>query len=171
MPIKFPVLSGGGSFIIFNLSQIVPKMTSNTTPSGQCISSGVYGGVQPYQLFGDNTGPYAHHQSGQGYLGYIAEEDFYPVGIQFDQLSQGNTGSNTIKTFILEATQNGADWFPVSDVFNNPNSNDTLVYFVKVVKKIKGLRIRWITLWGSTQYNAVACTKILIFGLKESGGG
>ena len=99
----------------------VPKMTSNTAPYGEVLSSGNPSGYEAYKAFDNTTSTYGSVSLGaNGYIGYRFTSDVVIKRIDFDE-----TANKRLLTFKIQGSNTGNvnDWFDISDTITVPSSH------------------------------------------------
>lgn len=105
---------------------LVPTMTSNTTPSGECFASSVYANLDKYKAWrafqnlndgqgsNGNSWQSAENQTTNEYIGYK-----FASAQKVCAVSICNTpnGVEAVKTFKVQAYSNGA-WVDLTDIIN-----------------------------------------------------
>lgn len=103
-----------------NYIPLVPVMTSNTTPSGECTASTVYGtGYEAYRAFdGDSTTRCApYNTSNVSVDHYVAYEFENPCIVDKAVVTIGGTNTPS-RTYKFQG-YNGTNWIDVSESFTN----------------------------------------------------
>ena len=101
---------------------LVPTMTSDNTPSGECISSGAYGSDYNYKAFdGDSSTSSMFNSSDSGtgagaYIGYT-----FPAGTKVSRaecMHGVNTNQQTTVNFKYQSKTINGEWTDISDSFD-----------------------------------------------------
>ena len=103
-----------------NYIPLVPKMTSNTTPSGECSASVIYGaGYEAYRAFdGDSATRCApYNTSNVSVDHYVAYEFENPCIVDKAVVTIGGTNTPS-RTYKFQG-YNGTSWVDVSESFTN----------------------------------------------------
>lgn len=118
------------------LTTKIPTMTSNTTPSGECISGGYNAsGQENYKAFDNNASTFfASSQSSTGagaYIGYNFDEAISVKRVDFN-LWISYSGSSCTQVLELQGSNDGATWTDISEVTitytgSTPNKNNVIV--------------------------------------------
>ena len=112
-----------GNNIIWPYIPLIPKMTSNTTPSGKCIGGSIVGGYPLYYAFDQNTNTFYAcsdtsnngTNSGDKYIGYVFDNRACVRSIVFT-----NSTSYGIPTkFTIEGSNDGTNWDILGTFTNN----------------------------------------------------
>lgn len=110
---------------------LVPKMTSNTTPSGEVISGGYGGEHYPYKAFnGTNidlidSWVYSGDGSNTAWIGYKFTSPVCVRKVFIANRNEDNGKARVIKSFKIQGSNDGTNWTDVSDVLNNYGGNVT----------------------------------------------
>ena len=98
--------------VIDSYIPLVPAMTSDTTPSGECISGPYDSGRNPYNVFaGTNTGSfYAMTSTNNNYIGY-----HFPAPVKVDAffIHYRQINASPMPNMTLQGSNNGTDWISV----------------------------------------------------------
>lgn len=107
------------------IKPLVPPMTSDTTPSGEVIASGLIGGYEKFKAFDNNplTSWAVDKTTLPQWVGYkfTSPANVNKVKIQ----NRDNSEDANPKTFVIQASNNGNDWFNVSDTLTNIYATNT----------------------------------------------
>lgn len=95
---------------------LVPTMTSNTTPSGECIASGIYSaGFEAYKAFdGNDSTKWCAEGTTNKWVGYVFP-NATKVGKVFLQNPTDSYSPQGVKTFKIQYSDNGTDWTDATD--------------------------------------------------------
>ena len=129
------------------LNTKVPVMTSDTTPSGECICSSAYQDQQAYKVFDNDTSTsWSNGTTNAGYVGYIFNS---PVSIARFDVFQRTLGNYNGTTEVIKAegsnTGNVNDWYDISDsytwvcIVTSGAANTS--YICNDIKKYKYIRL------------------------------
>lgn len=110
MPQEIASISGGGEVVV---DEIIPRMTSNTTPKGTCSASYVYSGRYAYYGFttsangnvGDATQFWYNNGGANQWIAYEFEEAVTIFHILFGTVQDG-----TGKKFKFQFSNDGTNW-------------------------------------------------------------
>lgn len=120
MWIRATSTNGGGGTV----EALVPKMTSNTTPSGYgtCFASSSYSGYYPYFAFDGETNPQGGWSPASGGVGqYCGFQFISPQTVVAVRMKQP---SLRISSFRIEGSNNGNNWDNLGDF--TVSNNDTM---------------------------------------------
>ena len=137
----------------------VPIMTSDTTPSGECISSS-YPQEHPYKAFdGDLTSAARPYNNAGLYVGYTFPMDVCvkKFRLYFDSSASGYLGG--VIKLTLQG-YNGSSWVDVGSEFNIPAldyvydrmTNETFYSGYRIIMKTKTINDYTIAFWGIQFY-------------------
>lgn len=134
----------------------VPVMTSNTTPSGECIGKSYYGsGYEYYKAFDGNTSGaigslWEGAISGGNYIGYLFGRDVSIKLIKYisRDASDGNSNRN-VKDFTLQSTADGTTWNDVGSAKQGAKQADNS-FVINDTNSGIGYRMNITTNYGST---------------------
>jgi len=132
---------------------LVPTMTSNNTPSGECIGSGVQNSYPAWKAFDKDTSTFSVTSSVTDYLGYMFETPQCVCGLRLTNRGGGyNTWASTIK---VQGTNDGITFTDVSPILNNTESSGATTNFTFTNStKYKGYVVKGITSSVSAYFNA-----------------
>lgn len=135
----------------------VPTMTSNTTPSGECISGGYNAsGQENYKAFDNNTSTFfasSQNSTGAGaYIGYIFDNAISVKKVDFD-LWISYSGSSCNQVIALQGSNDGSTWSDITEISitytgSTPNKNNVIVSnyanfkYYRIYKKSSSLTTR-----------------------------
>lgn len=111
------------------MKALIPAMTSNTTPKGECFGSGANQSASNYQFYhafcGDNTKFWANDGNPTGYIGYDFGKPVRCYRFRFNPLTYHTAATITYK---IQATNdiNGA-WTDVSEL-QTINTSSAILY-------------------------------------------
>lgn len=96
---------------------LVPTMTSNTTPSGECISSGIYSaGFEAYKAFdGNDSTKWSADGSTNKWVGYIFPNATKVGKVFLQNPTDSGYSPQGVKTFKIQYSDNGTDWTDATD--------------------------------------------------------
>jgi hypothetical protein len=101
-------------------SALVPKMTSNTTPSGICSASTVNGGDQPYKAFDDDSENSGWHST-SGVQQWIEYEFPIPTVVSMVKIhSASNVGGPKVST--VQGSNDGVHYTDIGSFPNVPTN-------------------------------------------------
>lgn len=89
---------------------LIPVMTSDTTPSGICSSSGIYGDYQPFKAFDGNNATFWHStkSSSSSYQPWIKYDFGSAVSIKAFTLYAQHNNTLRFKTILVEGSNDDA---------------------------------------------------------------
>lgn len=146
----------------------VPTMTSNTTPSGECIASGSFSELyQAYKAFdGVDTGndKWVSQNNSPWWLGYIFTSDVNIKGVYISN-ETGTYSDQGVKTLKVQySTDNGLTWADASE-------NITVTQGGSIISAINGSptdtkywRVLCIDGYNIPSYNRVSILEIQFYG-------
>ena len=110
---------------------LVPKMTSNTTPSGECIASSSYSSqYDAYIAFNEDTSTYwnsaTNDSYGSAYLGYMFTEPTIVRKVRL--ITQSWNGGTRVSAFKLQG-YNGSSWVDIGSEITGRSDGDTSYIF------------------------------------------
>ena len=101
--------------LLEDLAGLIPAMTSNTTPSGVCSSSGNHATFQPYMAFSQiNTGVETDWYASQGTTGKWIQYEF-PSAVLINRLHILST-TRPIASSNLQASNDNSTWVQLADI-------------------------------------------------------
>ena len=104
---------------------LVPTMTSNTTPSGECSASGVYGAYKIYSAFDndDSTEWFSETGTTERYIQYKFNT---PVTVNVIKMKAG-AGASKPSKFTIDVSTNGNNFVTIKEV-SSSNWADGVLY-------------------------------------------
>ena len=96
---------------------LVPTMTSNTTPSGECITSGIYSaGFEAYKVFdGNDSTKWAADGKTNKWVGYVFPNATKVGKVFLQNPTDSGYSPQGVKTFKIQYSDNGTDWTDATD--------------------------------------------------------
>lgn len=96
---------------------LVPTMTSNTTPSGECITSGIYSaGFEAYKAFdGNDSTKWSADGATNKWVGYIFPNATKVGKVFLQNPTDSGYSPQGVKTFKIQYSDNGTDWTDATD--------------------------------------------------------
>lgn len=163
---KFLIQSDRGYHSVLNgrlsSTTAVPKMTSNTTPSGRAFAKDVWSSTydiwKAFNQVDDNEGYCS--QNGRGGVGYLGYEFDKPISIfKYALRSMGNSTAliTMPKDWTFEGSDDGVNWY-ILDAQKNQTWNTTNTdkdYFVSNPQSYKMYRLNWTANNGNTNYTGI----------------
>ena len=151
---------------------LIPTMSSDTTPVGECISSGVYLTYPNYYAFDETTTTFWHSPEGSEsdlpWLGYHFTSPVKVKHIYFMNRSSGAAGAVHLpKTPILQGSNDGNAWYTIQQLtmtnfdiggvneFDIINNNEYYTYY-----RLLG------SITSANQYY-FCCSKLQLYGFRE----
>lgn len=108
-----------------NLLPLIPAMTSNTTPSGECFASKVSATWYPYYAFdgtGTNISSCLASSNGEFYIGYRFEKPVNIKKVEATVWHEQGTPSNC--TIQIQASNDGTQWDDIGSIAHNNSVAD-----------------------------------------------
>ncbi|MDU5143601.1 MAG: hypothetical protein E6230_15595 [Paenibacillus dendritiformis] len=140
----------------------IPKMTSNTSPSGRAFAKDVWSSSYDvwyaFNQADDNDGYCS--KSGSGGVGYLGYEFVQPIPIfKYALRSMGNSSVLTTmpKDWTLEGSNDGERWH-ILDTQRNQSwstTNTDKYYYISYPKSFKMYRLNWTANNGHTGYTGI----------------
>lgn len=96
-----------------HIVSLVPTMTSNTVPYGEAISNDNYGGTYPYYVFDEKEGE-SNWTSVGGANSWVGYKFTVPTCVKRAYFKQKD-GCIRIKKYKIQASNNGSNWFDISE--------------------------------------------------------
>lgn len=143
---------------VYATETTIPKMTSNTAPSGRAFSSSTWGsGYEPWKAF-DRTENHYGSVSGSGGIGHLGYEFNTPIKI--GKYAVRSTSSNYIslpKDWTFEGSNDGVVWDVLDTQVNQTwtTANTDKEYFIDISKigSYKMYRLNWTANGGNSNTN------------------
>lgn len=103
---------------------LVPKMTSNTTPSGVASANNYYGsGYEAYKAFDGNSSTHWSSTLRGASSGYLRYQFSSAVCVKKAYVYNGASQINTLQ---VEGSNNGTDWTPISEVITTQGGGEEI---------------------------------------------
>ncbi|NKI22308.1 hypothetical protein HFN20_13955 [Paenibacillus dendritiformis] len=163
---KFLIQSDRGYHSIFNgrfsSGTAVPKMTSNTTPSGRAFAKDVWSSTYDVWKAFNQVDDYEEYcsQNGSGGVGFLGYEFPRPISIfKYTLRSMGNSSALTTmpKDWTFEGSNDGVKWHVLdkqeNQTWNLTNSDKD--YFLRKPELYKMYRLNWTANNGHTGYTGI----------------
>ena len=108
----------GSTYFESVLNVKVPTMTSNTTPSGECVASGEYPDQPAWHAFDkDNTTTWAHNATSfPAYVGYHFNNSIKVGKVAITQRTLSSYAGTT-QTASIQGSNDGVTWVDVTESF------------------------------------------------------
>ena len=109
-----------------NGQALVPVMTSNTTPSGECSASSSYSGTYPYNAFDNNTS--THWSANSATNGSIIYKFDAPTTITKAKLTKRTLSGYDSASFdcVIKGSNDNNTWVSLTDTFYYKPTVDTV---------------------------------------------